>query len=82
MSERVERARRIGDECQAFTAVHEQEAHNGERCGVEAVNLIAYLCHRLGIHMAKDASDDVLAEFRELVVRSADYDATHAEHHV
>jgi hypothetical protein len=42
-------ARRIASECEAFCQLHELEAHGGQVCQDERINLIAFLCHRVGV---------------------------------
>lgn len=74
--------KKIGDLAVEHLRRHEGEVHGGERCHDETVNLIAYLCHRVGLHFAREPSADTLAPFRALVERTADYHSVHDEHHV
>lgn len=79
---RTARARKLGDDLIALLKEHEDEHHGGERCPAETINTLAFLCHVSGIHLNPIAGDDALVEFRDLVARTADYNAIHHEHHV
>jgi hypothetical protein len=69
----------IGTALSNLVAIHEREEHDGERCQDEAVNLIAYLSHRIGLHFDRD-DPEAMEAFRLLVGRSRDYRAIHTEH--
>lgn len=78
---RVAWARAIGDELIEFLKEHEREEHGGERCYDDTVGTLAFLCHCVGMHMTLRTGDDALQAFRDLVARTEDYNAIHAEHH-
>lgn len=73
-------ARAIADELIEFLKEHEAEHHGGERCYDDTVGVLAFLCHSVGMHIHRTGLDQLQA-FRDLVERTADYNAIHAEHH-
>jgi hypothetical protein len=64
----VDIARRIATECEAFCQLHELEAHSGQVCQDERINLIAFLCHRVGV---------LLSDLPNLQARISAYAAHH-----
>lgn len=72
------RARRLAADAVALVQDHERRHHDGERCEVETINVLAFIAHALGIHISPDAADDDAV--RAFVARVRDYSANHEEH--
>lgn len=77
--DKVAWSQRIGDEVVAFVQDHERRQHGGERCQTEAVNMLAWLAHKLGLYVPSPVSDEWVRAFAE---RLTDYQAVHHEHNV